>query len=89
MAFSLTIVSREVVWCDGRLLVEFTDGGLRDYAFYARPNDLTLRMLRHQTHESIVETCRESNRLHIVTCRANLHLSKVQRFGHGYQHRGY
>lgn len=87
--FQLTAVAAEVIWEQGKLLVLYSDGSMKDYSHFSKPDNVTLRHVMNKTSAQIVEICRENNRLHMANVSSNLHLDKTRRFGHGYQHRGY
>lgn len=82
----LTVVSRECVVCDSTLIVEFTDGTVKEFNLpWGKP---TAR-LEWLTFERIKEILLAWAQSRASTYRKNLHNYKLTRYGHNYSARGY
>lgn len=86
---NLTVVSKELVWCDYRLLVEFTDGSVRTYVCDREPDKYDLNRMRYVTADYITAHIGDLNSMSRLNANIALHESKVARLGWDYAKRGY
>jgi hypothetical protein len=84
-----TVVSMSAIYVASIVLVEFSDGSVREYRCHQAQSDSDLRSFRFQTHEQLVEICRGINYDAQQSARHNLHMDKVRRLGQDYARRGY
>ena len=90
-SIATTVVSCAVVIEGTSMLVEFTDGSLKQYGLQCRTNRPAQREseLRWKTAEQIVVWVGEHNRDAMSNARSVHHDAMVQRLGWDYQQRGY
>lgn len=93
MPIELVAIATELVFCDFQLLVLFSDGSYKQYAYgwnngTQHWNDLTC-ICKYMTHEQIAKEVRRRDEYRMAEANANLHESKVRRYGWDYAQRGY
>lgn len=91
-SIATTVVSCAVVIEGASVLVEFTDGTLKQYALRAlsgRSYNVSERGLTWKTPDEIARTVYEFNRDAAIDARNAHHNAMVQRLGWDYQQRGY
>jgi len=87
----LTVVSKEVVYCDYQLVVLFTDDTIKNYRL---PNGKgSIFDIEHdclwKTADAIQKLVFAHNQYRQAINAANLHAYKEAKYGHNYQARGY
>jgi hypothetical protein len=89
MPITGTIVSLDAVQVDETLLVEMSDGSLREMYCWRKLAAFELRSLRYLRPDQLVEQCRRHNAWAMMQANINLHHYKLHRYGEGYHLRGY
>ena len=87
MQLKLTSVATEAIWCEGKLLVVFSNGDYKQYTCYSKQDDC--RRVINMRDDQIIEACRSINTMHRLDCNARLHANKVATLGWDYAQRGY
>jgi hypothetical protein len=93
-SIATTSVSETVVYCDGKLLAEMSDGELIQFNIYRAPKTCDLEHWgalgwRFKTKTELAQMVHEMNVEHMLGCRTALHEDKVRRLGWDYASRGY
>jgi len=90
----LTVVARELVVVDYKVLVEMTDGSLVELSCpWGCPKESDINHYwsgwRNRTKEQLIELARHHNADKRIGANYALHMDKVRRLGHDYASRGY
>lgn len=88
------VVSEEVIYCDGKLIAEMSDGSLLQFSIARAPmgRDLTSYGAfgwKYKTRDELAAKVHEVNRDAVLGANEALRLDKVRRLGWDHAQRGY
>lgn len=89
------VVSEEVIYCDGKLLVEMSDDTLLQFALHCEPKASDLSSFygpwgwRYRTKDELTRMVGDMNREVMLNSNELLRMDKVRRLGWDHAQRGY
>lgn len=89
------VVSEAVIYCEGKLLAEMSDGGLLQFAIQRAPKASDLDSFhgshgwRYRTKDELARMVGDINRESMLNSNELLRMDKIRRLGWDHESRGY